>query len=315
MVNQTYLDAVRGWWEQLSGRARNKGTIAGALVLAENLRSTPIFDIEAHKAAGSDQLRNATRNHVQTILARYEEHRVLHKEGGRTNRGLVRNLTPLLSILSDAGMAGLDQETRENALELIQAYLAERAKDIFNRDKISFEYHSGMISREVIGQILEAGRERGKGGEVAEYLVGAKLALRFPNSDIRNSSASAADAQTSEQGDFQIHDCVFHVTVSPNSGHYDKCHQNLQENLRVFLLVPDNRLLGTRQRVEQELENEVTVESIESFVSQNIEELGEFGREMVALQLKRLLDTYNQRVEEVETDLSLMISIPNGLAQ
>ena len=79
--------------------------------------------------------------------------------------------------------------------------------------------------------------------------------------------------------------------------------------------MPDARLLGARQRTEQEVGDHVSVESIESFVSQNIEELGEFASLKVARQMKQLLDTYNQRVQEVETDLSLMISIPQALAQ
>ena len=44
--------------------------------------------------------------------------------------------------------------------------------------------------------------------------------------------------------DFQLNDCVFHVTVSPNSGHYDKRQSNLADGLRVFLLVPDRVLVG-----------------------------------------------------------------------
>ena len=315
MLNEKYLHAVQGWWEQLSTRSRNRGTIAGALVLAENLRSTTEFDIEGHKTAGSDQLRNATLSNVQNILARHGETRVLHKEGGRTNRGLMRNLEPLLFSIADAGMVDLSPDQRAIVVESIQAFLTERARDIFNRNKISFAYDTGMSSRDIIGRILDAGSDRQQSGEIAEYLVGAKLALRFPGYEIRNSSASAADAQASEQGDFQINDCVFHVTVSPNSGHYKKCQQNLNDGLRVFLLVPDARLLGARQRTEQEVGDHVSVESIESFVSQNIEELGEFASLKVARQMKQLLDTYNQRVQEVETDLSLMISIPQALAQ
>ena len=137
--------------------------------------------------------------------------------------------------------------------------------------------------------------------------------MRFPAYAIRNSAASAADLQTEEQGDFQINDSVFHVTVAPNRGHYDKCKSNLANGLRVFLVVPDRVLAGTRQNVDLEIGNGVSVLSLESFVSQNIEELAEFSGNRVAQNLKALLEKYNERVAAVETDLSLRITIPASM--
>ena len=248
----SYTEVIQTWWDSLPRRSR--GNIAGGLVLIDNLRSNFDLDIESHKTEGSDQLRNASRHNVQAILARFGEERVLLKEGGRTNRGLVKNLTPLLSALSDFQMDRLSPEERDVEFETMQRFLADRARDIFNADKISFDYRSGMTSRSIIGGILESGRERRKAGEVAEHLVGAKLALRFPDYDIRNSAVSSPDDQTKERGDFQINDCVFHVTVSPNAGHYDKCQNNLADGLRVFLLVPDVILVGTRQNADLHME-------------------------------------------------------------
>ena len=312
MNDQTsFEEIVEDWWNSFSRPTR--GNIAGGLVLIENLRENLNFDIDAHKAAGSDQLRNATRPNVQRILARFGEERVLLQEGGRTNRGLMRNLTPLLEALSCAGMEHLSQEEIDTELGKIQSFLADKARNIFNAEKISFDYRQGVTSREVIGTILSSARGRLRGGEVAEYLVGAKLALRFPSYDIRNSAASAADEQTSDQGDFQINDCVFHVTVSPNRGHYEKCQRNLADGLRVFLLVPDGILAGARQNAHLETDGRVSVESIESFVSQNIEELSDFAGDRVSRNLRLLVEKYNERVAEVETDLSLQIRIPSAL--
>lgn len=304
---------VRDWWESFPPRLRSRGNIAGGLVLLENLRANLGFSIDDHKAARSDQLRNATPTNVGNILARFNETRVLSREAGRTNRGLMTNLAPLLSALSASDLARLVPDDRTTAIDAMQSFLVERARDIFNADWISFEYSPGISSREIIGKILQAARERQKAGDVAEYLVGAKLALRFPAYDIRNSAASAADEQTEEQGDFQINDCVFHVTVSPNLGHYEKCKINLANGLRVFLLVPDDRLSGARQNAEQEMGDGISVESIQSFVSQNIEELSEFAGDKVAQNLKMLLEKYNERVSQVETDLSLRIRIPTAL--
>ena len=304
---------IENWWESFPPRSRSRGNIAGGLVILENLRENFDLDIEAHKATGSDQLRNASRQNVQKILARFGEERILSQEGGRTNRGLMNNLELLLQALADAGMAQLPLDSRECEIGKMQAILADKARDVFNAEKISFDYRRDMTSREIVGAILASAGKRLRTGEVAEYLVGAKLSLRFPDYDIRNSAASAADRQMAEQGDFQINDCVFHVSVAPNSGHYDKCLRNLADGLRVFLLVSDGVLVGARQNAQQDTNSRVSVESIESFVSQNIEELSDFAGEKVAHNIRRLLDRYNQRVEEVEADLSLQIRIPVAL--
>ena len=311
--DSVFTKVIKSWWESFPPRSRSRGNIAGGLVLLENLRDNFDLDINAHKAPGSDQLRNATRANVQKILARFDEERVLLKEGGRTNRGLVKNLTPLLEALSVTRIKELSSDARESELGNMQAFLVDKAREKFNAEKLSFDYGKDMTSREVVRMILEMARNRGKAGDVAEYLVGAKLAVRFPNYDIRNSAASAADDQTDEHGDFQMNDCVFHVTVSPNSGHYDKCKRNLANGLRVFLLVPDELLAGTRQNTELTMAGRVSVESIESFVSQNIEELSDFDGKKVPQSMRSLFETYNERLAEVETDLSLQVEIPTTM--
>lgn len=310
---EQYTRIIREWWDSFPLRSRTRGNIAGGLVILENLRSEFTLDIERHKAAGSDQLRNATGPNVRNILSRFGENRILLREGGRTNRGLMHNLAPLLTSLASSDIVQLNEADLTVAIDAMQEFLVERAKDIFNADWISFDYNSSVSSMEVVERILAAARERHKAGEVAEYLVGAKLALRFPSYEVRNSAASSADVQTVEHGDFQINDSVFHVTVAPNRGHYDKCKNNLANGLRVFLLVPEERLIGARQNVEIEVGHGVSVLSIASFVSQNIEELGEFAVDRVAQSLKDLLEKYNERVAAVETDLSLRITIPASM--
>ena len=305
---------VQNWWESFPQRSRSRGNIAGGLVLLENLRHNLDFEIQAHKAPGSDQLKNATRANVQKILASFGEERVLLQEGGRTNRGLMKNLTSLLEALSSSSIGDLSPQNIDAELINMQRFLVEKARERFNTEKLSFEYRKDMTSRELIGLILESARKRRKSGEVAEYLVGAKLALRFSRYEIRNSAASAADVQTEENGDFQINDCVFHVTMSPNTGHYDKCQRNLADGLRVFLLVPDSILAGARQNMQLATAGRASVEAIESFVSQNIEELSDFEGRKVPYNMRRLLETYNERIAKVETDLSLQVMIPHAMA-
>ena len=59
----------------------------------------------------------------------------------------------------------------------------------------------------------------------------------------------------------------------------------------------------------------IAVESIESFVGQNIEEIAVFSNDKLVAGLHRLLVTYNQRVDEAEMDKSMMIDIPRNLQE
>ena len=293
----------------------NRGDIAGGLVLLEHLRKNFSLDINAHKASRSDQLQGATPTAVGAILKRFGEKRPISKEGGRTNRGLMTNLSALLTLLAKYGADTLAKKQRDATLMEMQAILAAKATEMLNAKKLTFDYKHGMTSRMAVATVLEQANKRGYRGEVAEYLVGAKLALRFPDADIRNASASAADDQAGEHGDFQINDSVFHVTVSPNPGHYKKCADNISNGLRVFLLVPDEDLVYARKAVQKEaaIAGRVAVESIESFVAQNIEELSEFSGKKITTGMADLLYAYNSRVDKVETNRSLLIEIPAAL--
>lgn len=153
-------------------------------------------------------------------------------------------------------------------------------------------------------------------GQFSTLVTGSLFNARwqFPSENIRNESSSAADDPQKLSGDFQIGDTVFHVTVSPGQAIIDKSKANLDTGLKVYLLVPDTRLVGARQNAENSAAGQIAVESIESFVSQNIEELAGFSKAR-ASQILQLLQTYNERVSQVETDKSLLIEIPQNLLQ
>jgi hypothetical protein len=166
---------------------------------------------------------------------------------------------------------------------------------------------------QTVQDLLLTARENGKDGPVAQHLVGAKLELRFPDLSIGKESYSTADDQLGRPGDFGIGDTAFHVTVAPMPALFEKCAQNIREGYRVFLLVPDRTLSGTRQNAELIMPGRMVAESIESFVSTNIEELSLFTHTKVVSGLRRLLETYNRRVSAAETDKSMLVDIPKNL--
>jgi hypothetical protein len=116
-------------------------------------------------------------------------------------------------------------------------------------------------------------------------------------------------------GDFLVGNTAFHVTVSPMPSVYERCKRNTSDGLRAYLLVPDNLLQGSRQNAELACAGKISVESIESFVGQNIEELSTFSSESLPKQLFELLRIYNERVDAVELDKSMLIELPPQLAK
>jgi hypothetical protein len=95
---------------------------------------------------------------------------------------------------------------------------------------------------------------------------------------------------------------------------YDKCKRNLRDGFKVYLLVRNKDVVGTKQNAENTAPGQIVVESIETFIGQNLDELAVFSEGLRASEFRRLLETYNQRVDAVDTNKSLMVEIPPNLA-
>ena len=81
----------------------------------------------------------------------------------------------------------------------------------------------------------------------------------------------------------------------------------------MYLLVSDRVLAGTRVNASLSALGRIAVESIESFVGQNIDELARFSLQEAAYAVRELLETYNARVSQCELDKSKLIDIPTNL--
>ena len=224
-----------------------------------------------------------------------------------------KNITSSIAVLEKMNINELDPIEREEIIGHLQEIISEKVHTYLKGQRIKVDFNPNQSTWKLIQKILYVAMEHGKEGQVAQYLVGAKLQLRFPDISVGNESYSTADDQLNRFGDFLIGDTVFHITVAPMPAVFEKCRKNLKQGYRVYLLVPDKKLIGTRQITEtNELQN-ISVESIESFISQNIDELSTFSKDKLIEELKLLLETYNKRVDLIETDKSLMIEIPKNL--
>jgi len=314
---QKALNAFKRWYENLPAQPGGfpaRGTIGAALVVLERLKEDFNLRLESHRAkGGQSQIRGVSGVAVTHILARFGERRPFLREGGRTNRGAPGDIGRMLRNLQQADLLSLTAAERIGVIERLQEFLVEKVREFHGRQRLKVLYDPAKTTQQFVQDLLKIASETGKAGGVAQHLVGAKLQLRFPSLTVENRPFSAADVQLGRPGDYIVGTTAFHVTVAPMPGVYERCRENLERGLRVYLLVPEQKLIGARQNSETVAAGRIAVESIESFVSQNIEELSAFSGEQLADQFRQLLETYNRRVDEAQDDKSLMVEIPPNL--
>jgi hypothetical protein len=304
------------WYEHLRNFTNGipaRGTMSGALIVLERLKTDPVLDIQAHTAGGGSQIRGASGEAIKRILAAHGETRPFLSEGGRTNRGLRGDIEHLLDSLHRIELDKIPEDDRITLLNLMQEFLIDKVRDYHNLQKVKFVFSPAQSTWENISRLLETANVPNKEGPVSQYLVGAKLSLRFPDLDISNESFSTADIQLGRVCDFLVGNTAIHVTVSPMSGVFDKCKRNIDEGYRPLLVVPHDKVLGSMQIAEETAPGKIMVISLESFISQNIEELSGFSGDKLRSKFRSLLDIYNLRVDQTEMDKSLLIEIPENL--
>lgn len=318
-AEEAVLEAIKAWHDALHSRPGGKarGSIAAGLVTLERLKEHYALDIDAHTAEGGAQVSGLTPARLKKILARFGEKRRYLVEAGRTNRGARGDVGKLLKVLESLNLDELTKQERNCLLDRVQGFLVERVVEYFNSQRLNPPYDPAASTWHAVNQILQKAKESGKSGQVAQHLVGAKLQLRFPDIEVPNNPASAADQQTGRAGDFQIGDTAFHVTVAPSRYNlFERVKQNVQQGLRVYVAVPDERVAAARGYAEDQLpgqHSQIAVCAIEAFVAQNIDELSLFAKGRLLKGFRALLEEYNQRVAAVETDKSLLIEIPATL--
>jgi hypothetical protein len=148
------------------------------------------------------------------------------------------------------------------------------------------------------------------GGIVEQQLVGAKLERRFKDISIPNHPAHAGDGQTGRVGDYAISKLVYHVTAAPSRDVLKKCAGNLKSGLHPILLIPAEQKNKAKVLAQvEEIDKQITIMSIEDFIALNIIELATEEKKDFFSILREIVEIYNKRLSEVETDLSLQIKV------
>ena len=96
----------------------------------------------------------------------------------------------------------------------------------------------------------------------------------------------------------------------------DRCRENLSEEVRPVIIVPASRVLAAKQLAEvAAIDHSVGIVEAESYIGTNIEELALYSSDQIREGLARLIRRYNERIADVESDLSLRVDEPKWLSK
>ena len=305
--------SLEAWYDEqrpLPDEEPERYVIAAAIAVLERFPAHFPIVREDYLTKGS-QVRTRG-NLIRAVLARHGEVRTFSREGGRTTRGTrpaAESFAARINALP--GARDLTVGERSAISEELQRWLTARATAYLDQRRLEVEIVLTKPASDIIFDILTIAAAKNLSGPVAQHLVGAKLALRFPDQEISNHSYTTADEQLKRPGDFYVGDTAIHVTVAPMQQLFDRCQKNLQSGYRTLLLVPATKVEAARQLADiAKLTGRLGVSSLEAFVGQNVEEMGGFARDGLRVQMRELLIIYNARVKAIETNPGLLIAIP-----
>ena len=121
---------------------------------------------------------------------------------------------------------------------------------------------------------------------------------------------SVADKSTERSGDFQINAVAIHVTTHPTEALVRKCGDNIKNGLKPLIVTTDQGVAGMAfLLVNSDLKNRVDVVDCSQFLTVNLYERSLFMVNECKITLTKLLERYNQIVDECETDPVLRVNL------
>ena len=273
-----------------------------ALALLERLRTHPSLNLDDHLASkGSSGLEShETFGNLAHERLKLEP---LNKNHGRRSSSLQDWGQKLLDILKDNGFANGLPDAQSSLVDSAQVVFAAHLRNILEQEPLSVQIR-GRSAEAVVRDILKQAEDKGKSGDVAQYLVGAKLSLRFkremPVFPANKADRKSRSDREARLGDFELASAVIEVAVGlPDEKHVAQIEEALEDSDReVWLLTRADRAATWKNELNGSDGvdvRRVVVTSVESFVGQNITELGEFSVKGKQSQLEALFDLYNTR--------------------
>ncbi len=294
---ERHRECFRKWLEEhmKQGRADTPGRLVTLMAALERLRDNPSLAQKDHVTPSGQQLIKHNR-YVQAALLRRQLPTPL-REFGRRASNLMAWIPSLLDWLETRGFVETTLEERAEFLEDMQAEAAERVRAIIEENPLIARYNLGA-SVAIIADILDQAQEKHRAKDVAEYLVGAKIQLKYglDAADPKNVNTPSRE----RLADFRVGTTAIEVTVgTPDDRHIEQIRGILADTrLEVWLLVRQRDRDNWQKKLDSVFGRSapirITVNEIEMFLGQNVTEIGKFDQGAVVATLKRLFSRYNE---------------------
>lgn len=297
---------------QKDRKLTSKGKLSAILFVSRLAKRDGLpLDAGALITDNKGQVLGLGKTAVQAILNDYGITRVLAEEAGRTSRGSLGNMQDYVGFLNGLHAEGLADT------ESIEKWWVARVNDFFSAQPFTLRYDTSKSLRAIVRDLLAQAIKRQKdnpgtmyGGAVLQHLVGAKLSLVLPDGVVKNNGFSVADAVTARSGDFIIDEVIIHVTTAPGEALMRKCEGNLQAGARPIIVTTYESMPGAESLASiQGIGGRVDILEVEQFIATNVYELSKFETAQRKLTVERLIEKYNEIVEECETDPSLKVMV------
>ncbi|MEM1322252.1 MAG: DUF4928 family protein, partial [Bacteroidota bacterium] len=309
-----------------------KGRLYGALIVLYNLgvaeqnsewdftNTLKVNSTDRGTHFGDRSIKNHTSHRLNLALSNLQRSDLKPTSGGeagRTSTGTKRAGLGIIQIINSI-TNNADKESittlGKSAVDLLNNLVIEQLDQHLSLGGIEIKYQQNETIGAYVSKLINF--KSHKPGAILQHLIGAKLELRYKdNHDIKiiHHKSSTADIQTQRLGDFDLGNSVIHVTKSPTIGHFHKAYQNATAGRTTYVLIPENKLgtVSLALDIDENYTNKVNIYSIEQFISQNIDEMSLFQKEISLDNLKQLLQLYNDLINKFENDPSLKIIIPD----
>ncbi|HEV3316594.1 MAG TPA: DUF4928 family protein [Candidatus Angelobacter sp.] len=299
-----WLDSYRN---KKTGIAARNVVAAGIVVLDKLCQKTLLAEEDAFTSRG--ELKGA-RSGLDKVLERHGIPATYLKEAtGRQAATYARILLQKLEYGKRLRGDANNQERQERLQEAIEIMRAE-AFQWLQRQPLKIDCNRQSSPAVWVNTILKKAQGR-SGGKVEQHLVGAKLQERYLTKIlVPNFPGHAGDLQTKRSGDFDVGRISYHVTANPTRDHLRKCKDNAASNRIPVLIVPGNKVADARFYARDEgVEDRVTVLSLEDFIAQNVIEISSERDNDLFETMTSIINEYNRRIQEIETDPSLKIDV------
>jgi|APCry1669193181_1035450.scaffolds.fasta_scaffold02507_5 hypothetical protein len=295
----------------------NKGGLCVALVVTQHAKEKGLpLDAASLRTAEGGQVVGLGKAAVQKILESHGITKVLAEEGGRTSRGSLGMMKEYVDWLNKIHLRGNPD------MQAVELWWIGKVRLHFAAEGPRLNFDPGQSLTANVGDLLAQAKaiQSNSGGAnyvgaMLQHLVGAKLDLVLGIGKARHHGFSVADQATDRSGDFQINKVSIHVTTHPTEALVRKCGENINNGLKPLIVTTAEGVVGVKFLLENSgLHKRVDVVDCSQFLTVNLYERSLFMVDECKITLTKLLERYNQIVDECETDPVLKVNLGRPLS-